>query len=28
VRAMEVHRDARGWQRTSDHAPVKVELAL
>jgi exodeoxyribonuclease-3 len=28
VRAMEVLRDARGWQRTSDHAPVKVELAL
>ena len=21
-------RDARGWERPSDHAPVKVELAL
>jgi exodeoxyribonuclease-3 len=28
LRAMEVLRDARGWERTSDHAPVKVELAL
>jgi exodeoxyribonuclease III len=28
VRAMEVLRDARGWERTSDHVPVKVELDL
>ena len=28
VRAMEVLGEARGWERTSDHAPVKVELAL
>ena len=28
VRAMEVLRDARGWERTSDHAPVKVALDL
>ena len=26
VKAMEVLRDARGWERPSDHAPVKVEL--
>jgi len=25
---MRVLRDARGWERPSDHAPVKVELAL
>jgi exodeoxyribonuclease-3 len=28
VKKMEVGRDARGWDRPSDHAPVKVELAL
>jgi exodeoxyribonuclease III len=28
VQSMDVLRDARGWERTSDHAPVKVELAL
>ena len=28
LRAMEVLRDARGWERTSDHAPLKIELAL
>jgi exodeoxyribonuclease-3 len=26
--AMEVLREARGWERPSDHAPVKVELTL
>jgi len=25
---MEVMRDARGWIRPSDHAPVKVTLSL
>jgi exodeoxyribonuclease-3 len=28
VEAMRVVREARGWQRPSDHAPVIVELAL
>ncbi len=28
VAAMEVMRDARGWIRPSDHAPVKVTLSL
>ncbi len=28
LRATDVLRDARGWERTSDHAPLKVELAL
>ena len=28
VQAMKVFRDARGWERPSDHAPVKVELSL
>ncbi len=28
VRNMQVFRDARGWERPSDHAPVKVELSL
>ncbi|TXN61741.1 exodeoxyribonuclease III [Methylobacterium sp. WL18] len=28
VRAVEVLRDARGWERPSDHAPVTLTLAL
>ena len=28
VQTMHVFRDARGWERPSDHAPVKLELAL
>ena len=28
LKAMKVHRDVRGWQRPSDHAPVMVEMAL
>ena len=28
VTSMQVLRDARGWERPSDHAPVKVELSL
>jgi len=28
VKAMRVVRDARGWERPSDHAPVIVELSL
>jgi exodeoxyribonuclease-3 len=28
VQGMEVLRDARGWERTSDHVPVKVTLDL
>jgi exodeoxyribonuclease III len=28
LKSMHVVRDARGWERPSDHAPVKVELAL
>jgi exodeoxyribonuclease-3 len=28
VVSMEVLRDARGWERTSDHVPVKIELEL
>ncbi len=28
VKATKVFRDARGWDRPSDHAPVKVEFAL
>jgi exodeoxyribonuclease-3 len=28
VTSMQVLRDARGWERPSDHAPVQVELAL
>ena len=28
VEAMRVLRDARGWERPSDHAPVIVELSL
>ena len=28
VRAMNVLREARGWERTSDHVPVKVEMDL
>jgi exodeoxyribonuclease III len=28
VQSMHVDRAARGWERTSDHAPVKVEIAL
>ena len=28
VQAMEILRDARGWERTSDHVPVKVTLDL
>jgi hypothetical protein len=28
VQPMRVFRDARGWERPSDHAPVKVELAI
>jgi exodeoxyribonuclease-3 len=28
VKSMQVLREARGWERPSDHAPVKVELAL
>ena len=28
VKSMRVLRDARGWQRPSDHAPVMAELAL
>jgi endonuclease/exonuclease/phosphatase family metal-dependent hydrolase len=25
---MRVFRDARNWERPSDHVPVKVELAI
>jgi exodeoxyribonuclease III len=28
VSSMNVLRDARGWERASDHVPVKVEMAL
>jgi exodeoxyribonuclease III len=28
VKAMKVYRDARGWERPSDHAPVKVDFAI
>ena len=28
VREMKVYRDARGWERPSDHAPVQVDLVL
>ena len=28
VKGMRVLRDARGWERPSDHAPVMAELAL
>ena len=28
VKSMQVLREARGWERPSDHAPVKVELTL
>jgi exodeoxyribonuclease III len=28
VQGMEILRDARGWERTSDHVPVKVALEL
>ena len=28
VKSMHVSRDARGWERSSDHAPVKIEIAL
>ena len=28
AKGMQVLRDARGWERSSDHVPVKVELAL
>ena len=28
VKSMHVDREARGWERGSDHAPVKVEIAL
>ncbi len=28
VKAMKVFRDVRGWERPSDHAPVKVDLTL
>ncbi len=28
VQSMRVHRDSRGWERPSDHAPVKVELRI
>ncbi len=28
VKAMKVHKDARGWERPSDHAPVKVDVAI
>jgi exodeoxyribonuclease-3 len=28
VLSMEVLRDARGWERTSDHVPVKVEIEV
>ena len=28
VKTMRVHRDARGWERPSDHAPVTVEFSL
>jgi exodeoxyribonuclease-3 len=28
AKAMQVLREARGWERPSDHAPVKVEFAL
>ena len=28
VKAAKVFRDARGWERPSDHAPVKVDLTL
>jgi exodeoxyribonuclease III len=28
AKSMHVLRDARGWERTSDHAPVKAELDL
>ncbi len=28
VKSMQVHREARGWDRPSDHAPVRVELKL
>jgi exodeoxyribonuclease III len=28
VKSMRVLRDARGWKRPSDHAPVMAELAL
>ena len=28
VKEMKVFREARGWERPSDHAPVKVELAI
>jgi len=28
VKSMQVLREARGWERPSDHAPVKVELKL
>ena len=28
VQSMHVHRDVRGWDRPSDHAPVKVDFKL
>ena len=28
VKAMRVHREARSWERPSDHAPVSIEVAL
>lgn len=28
VKAMRVNKDARGWERPSDHAPVKVDLVI
>jgi len=28
VKAMKVYRDVRGWERPSDHAPVKVDLVV
>jgi exodeoxyribonuclease-3 len=28
VRKVTIHRDVRGWENPSDHAPVSVDLAL
>ena len=28
VQTMQVFRDARGWERPSDHAPVRLSLSL
>ncbi|MEE4208167.1 MAG: exodeoxyribonuclease III, partial [Parvularcula sp.] len=26
--AFRIHREVRGWERPSDHAPVRLDLAL